>query len=204
QDHKRAFDGDKGLNTGGMGAFCPSPFYTEDIQKEAYDSIILPTVRAMSDMGRTFKGVLYFGLMMTDKGVYTLEYNARFGDPETQAVLPLLKTDIVDIFEATIDGNLADIDIEWSTDSAITIVLASGGYPEKYKTGLPITIGETEGVTVYHAGTADKGGLVTNGGRVMAVTAVAKDIASAREIAYKQIDNIAFEGMFYRKDIGII
>ncbi len=204
QDHKRAYDGDKGLNTGGMGAFCPSPFYTADLQKQAYDTIILPTVKAMSSLGRTFKGVLYFGLMMTKKGIYTLEYNARFGDPETQAVLPLLKTDLLEIMQAIIDERLADINIEWSTDSAVTVVLASKGYPESYPKGLPITTNDPQGVTVYHAGTVDNGGLKTNGGRVIAVTAVAKDIASARDIVYKQIDKIHFDGMFYRKDIGII
>ncbi len=204
QDHKRAYDGDKGLNTGGMGAFCPSPFYTPDLQQIAYDTIIVPTVEAMSKIGRKFKGVLYFGLMMTNKGIYTLEYNARFGDPETQAVLPLLKTDLLDIMQAIIDERLADIEIEWSKDSAVTVVLASKGYPESYPKGLPITIGATEGVTVYHAGTIDKDGLKTNGGRVIAVTAVAKDIAEARAIVYSQIDKIKFDGMFYRKDIGII
>lgn len=204
QDHKKAFDGDMGPNTGGMGAFCPSPYYTKEIAEQTYREIMLPTVAAMNEMGRTFKGVLYFGLMMTEKGVYVLEYNARFGDPETQAVLPLLKTDLVEIMEAIIDERLSEIDVEWSTDTAVTVVLASGGYPNSYPKGKEISIGDVGECKVYHAGTAMKDGkLVTAGGRVLAVTAIGKDIPDAREKAYAAAKNISFDGMFYRKDIGL-
>lgn len=205
QDHKKAFDGDLGPNTGGMGAFCPSPYYTPDIAKTTYETIMLPTMHAMNKLGRTFKGVLYFGLMMTEKGVSVLEYNARFGDPETQAVLPLLKTDLVDIMEAVIDERLDEIDIEWSEDTAVTVVAASDGYPGNYEKGKKITIGDVGECKVYHAGTAlnEEGDLVTNGGRVLALTAIGSDIPDAREKAYAAMQNVSFEGMFYRTDIGL-
>jgi phosphoribosylamine--glycine ligase len=204
QDHKKAFDGDKGPNTGGMGAFSPSPYYTNELAEKTLDKIITPTLDAMKKLGRTFKGVIYFGLMITDNEPYTLEYNARFGDPETQAVLPLLESDLYEIMEAVIDERLADIDIKWSDKSAVTVVLASGGYPAAYPKGKEIRIIDTDAATVYHAGTSfSNGKLVTSGGRVIAVTALGKDIAESRTKAYTAIKNISFEGMFYRKDIGL-
>ena len=205
QDHKRAHDNDEGLNTGGMGTFSPSKVYTPELAKEVYDEIILPTMNAMNSEGRTFKGVLYFGLMITDKGVKVLEYNARFGDPETQVVLPRLKTDLYEIFDAIIDSRLSEVNIEWTDDACVCVILASGGYPESYKKGVPITIGKLpDDITLYHAGTAIKDGkLVTSGGRVIGVTAKGADIEEARKKAYAAIEHIHFDGMFYRRDIGI-
>ena len=203
QDHKRAYDGDRGLNTGGMGAFAPSPYFTPDKLAEAERTIFKPTIEGLIADGVTYKGVIYFGLMMTAAGVKVIEYNSRFGDPEAQAVLPLLKTDLVDIVEACIDGTLDKINIEWLDKTGFTVVVASGGYPENVVKGYPITIGRLDGVTLYHAGTAVKDGrLVTNGGRVFDVTAVAGNVAEAREKAYGQIDKIQFEGARYRTDIG--
>lgn len=205
QDHKRAYDNDEGLNTGGMGTFSPSKVYTQNIADETMKNIILPTVDAMNREGRTFKGVLYFGLMLTDKGVRVVEYNARFGDPETQVVLPRLKTDLYDIFDAIIDTRLHEINIEWSDDACVCVILASGGYPQDYAKGLEISIGDLdEGVILYHAGTkfAD-GKLVTNGGRVIGVTAKGKDIEEARKLAYSNVKKINWKDMFYRSDIGI-
>ncbi len=203
QDHKRAYDGDKGLNTGGMGAFAPSPYFTAEKKAEAEEKIFRPTIEGLVKDGITYKGVIYFGLMMTEKGIKVIEYNARFGDPETQAILPLLKTDFVDIIDACIDGTLDSLDIEWSDKTGFTVVIASGGYPENVVKGFPITIDKTEGVTLYHAGTARKDGeLVTNGGRVFNMTAVASDIEEARGIVYSQIDKVKFEGGRYRSDIG--
>lgn len=205
QDHKKVFDGDKGPNTGGMGAFAPSPYYTEDLKKEAMEKIVIPTVEAMNSLNRTFKGVLYFGLMIAGGKLYVLEYNARFGDPETQAVLPLLKTDIVDIMEAIIDGKLSSVNVEWEDKTAVTVVCASGGYPGEYEKGKEIKISEPDDAFIYHAGTAFKDGkLVTSGGRVLAVTAKGTDIEDARRKAYKAIEKIGFDGMFYRKDIGTV
>ncbi len=203
-DHKRAFDGDKGLNTGGMGTFSPCPFWTKELEKEVYESIMLPTVKAMNAEGRTFKGCLYFGLMRTDKGMRVVEYNSRFGDPETQVVLPMLKTDLLDVFEAVTDGRLADINIEWEDGACVCVVLASGGYPVHYQKGKEITIGDVGDCTVVHAGTAIKDGkLVTNGGRVLNVVAKGKDIDEARKKAYAAVKNISWEGMTCRSDIGI-
>lgn len=205
QDHKRAHDNDEGLNTGGMGTFSPSKVYTPQLEGAVYRDIILPTMNAMNCEGRPFKGVLYFGLMITKKGAKVLEYNARFGDPETQVVLPRLKTDLYEIFDAIIDGRLSDVDIQWTDDACVCVILASGGYPESYKKGVPIAIGKLpEDIVLYHAGTAFKDGkLVTSGGRVMGVTAKGKDIEEARKKAYDAIKNIHFDGMFYRHDIGI-
>ena len=205
QDHKRAHDNDEGLNTGGMGTFSPSKVYTSQLADDVYRDIILPTMNAMNCEGRPFKGVLYFGLMITKKGAKVLEYNARFGDPETQVVLPRLKTDLYEIFDAIIDTRLSDIDIEWTDDACVCVILASGGYPESYKKGVPITIGKLpKGIVLYHAGTAFKDGrLVTSGGRVIGVTAKGKDIEEARKKAYDAIKDIHFDGMFYRRDIGI-
>lgn len=205
QDHKRALDNDMGLNTGGMGTFSPSKIYTDSLAKEVYDTVIVPTMKAMNAENRTFKGVLYFGLMLTDKGIKVLEYNARFGDPETQVVLPRLKTDLLEIFNAIIDERLSEINIEWNDDAAVCVILASGGYPENYAKGVPIEIGKLDdGIILFHAGTAFKDGkLVTNGGRVIGVTALGDTIEDARKKAYKNIENIKFDKMHYRTDIGV-
>ncbi|MCI8421878.1 MAG: phosphoribosylamine--glycine ligase, partial [Clostridia bacterium] len=169
RDHKRAYDNDQGLNTGGMGTFSPSAIYTKEVEEEVMNKIILPTVDALNKEGRTFKGVLYFGLMLTDDGAKVVEYNARFGDPETQVVLPRLKTDLCDIFNAVVDGTLDKINIEWTDDACVCVVMASGGYPESYQKGKEITIGDiAEDILIFHAGTAIKDGkLVTSGGRVL-------------------------------------
>ncbi len=205
QDHKRAHDNDEGLNTGGMGTFSPSKFYTQDMADEVYKTIILPTVDAMNKEGRKFKGVLYCGLMLTDKGIKVLEYNARFGDPETQVVLPRLESDLYDIFNACIDGTLDKVEIKWNDKVAVCVILASGGYPESYEKGKEITIGKLDdNIVLFHAGTKMQDNrLVTNGGRVIGVTAVADDMDKARESAYRNVQNIHFDKMFYRTDIGI-
>lgn len=204
-DHKRANDGDKGLNTGGMGTFSPCPFWSKELEQEVMDKIMMPTVRAMESEGRPFKGCLYFGLMRTNKGMKVVEYNSRFGDPETQVVLPMLKTDLLDIFEAVTDGTLDKLDIEWEDGACVCVVVASGGYPVSYQKGKQITIGDIDdGVVLVHAGTQLKDGkLVTSGGRVMGVVAKAKTVESARKIAYDNVRKISFDGMFYRSDIGI-
>ncbi len=204
-DHKRAYDNDEGLNTGGMGTFAPAPFYGEKTEKEVMEKIMLPTVSAMNAEGRTFKGVLYFGLMKTKDGMKVIEYNSRFGDPETQVILPMLKTDLMEIFEAITDERLSDVEIEWEKGACVCVVLASGGYPEAYEKGKEITVGALdEGVVLCHAGTAMKDGkLVTSGGRVLGVCAKGETIEAARQIAYKNVEKISFEKMHYRKDIGI-
>lgn len=204
-DHKRAFDGDKGLNTGGMGTFSPAPFYGEKCADEVMKKIMLPTMAAMNAEGRTFKGVLYFGLMKTKDGMKVIEYNSRFGDPETQVVLPMLKTDLLDIFEAVTDERLADIKIEWEEGACVCVVLASGGYPVKYEKGKVIEIGALDpDVFLYHAGTAVKDGkLVTAGGRVLGVSAKGATVEEARKKAYENVKKIFFDGMHYRTDIGI-
>lgn len=205
-DHKRALDGDKGLNTGGMGTVSPNPYYTPEIAEECMQKIFIPTIEAMNKEGRTFKGCLYFGLMITQKGPKVIEYNCRFGDPETQVVLPRLKTDIMDIFEAIENETLSELDIEWSDNACACVVIASGGYPKSYPKGLEITglaNGQLAGVTVYHAGTAIKDGrLVTSGGRVLGVTALGSDLKTALDKAYAAVDRIDFENKHYRKDIG--
>lgn len=204
-DHKRVFDGDKGPNTGGMGTFTPCPFYDDAVAEEVREKILLPTVRAMNAEGRPFKGVLYFGLMRTPDGMKVVEYNARFGDPETQVVLPMLKTDLMEIFLAVTEERLADIKIEWEDGACVCVVLASGGYPQHYEKGKPIEIGDLdEGVFLYHAGTKREGGVLkTSGGRVIGVCAKGATVAEAREKAYRNVEKIHFEGMQYRKDIGI-
>lgn len=205
QDHKRAYDNDKGPNTGGMGAFSPSRMYTDEIAKTCMDTIFRPTIDAMAKEGRTFKGVIYFGLMLTPKGPKVIEYNARFGDPETQAVLSRLETDIFDIFNAVIDGTLENIDIKWSDNAACCVCMASGGYPASYEKGKVIT--GLENVTesmVYHAGTKlDNGVMVTNGGRVLGVTANAKTLDEAIQKAYADVKKIHFDGVHFRTDIGV-
>lgn len=208
QDHKRAFDNDEGLNTGGMGTFSPSRLYDEAKAQECMNNIFLPTIKAMNAEGRTFKGVLYFGLMMTKDGVKVIEYNCRFGDPETQVVLPRLKTDLVEIMEAVIDERLDEIDIEWEDNAAVCVVIASGGYPVSYKKGYEISgldkVAEMDDITVFHAGTkAEDGKMLTNGGRVLGVTAVAPDLDAAIKRAYEGVDKISFKDSFFRHDIGI-
>lgn len=205
QDHKRAYDHDKGPNTGGMGAFSPSRMYTDEIAKICMDTIFRPTIDAMAKEGRTFKGVIYFGLMLTPKGPKVIEYNARFGDPETQAVLSRLETDIFDIFNAVIDGTLADIDIKWSDNAACCVCMASGGYPAKYEKGKVITgLDDVTDSMVYHAGTKlSDGTMVTNGGRVLGVTANAKTLDEAIKKAYADVKKIHFDGVHFRTDIGV-
>jgi phosphoribosylamine--glycine ligase len=204
-DHKRAKDNDEGLNTGGMGTFCPAPFYGEKTAEEVMEKIMKPTVSAMNAEGRTFKGVLYFGLMKTKKGMKVIEYNSRFGDPETQVILPMLKTDLMEIFEAVTDERLKDVQVEWHDGACVCVVLASGGYPEAYEKGKEITFGNLdEDIILCHAGTALKDGkVVTSGGRVLGVCAKGETIEEARQKAYKNAERISFEGMYYRKDIGI-
>ncbi len=205
-DHKRALDGDKGLNTGGMGTVSPNPYYTQEVAKECMDKIFMPTINAMNNEGRTFKGCLYFGLMITPKGPKVIEYNCRFGDPETQVVLPRLKTDIVDIFEAIDNETLSDLDVEWSDDACACVIMASGGYPKSYPKGIEITglsNGQLDGVTVYHAGTKlQDNKLVTSGGRVLGVTALGDTLENALKKSYNAVKKIHFEGAHYRRDIG--
>ena len=206
QDHKRVFDGDKGPNTGGMGAFAPSPLYTEEIAERTEKEILIPTLNAMNSEGFTFKGVLYVGLMLTKDGPKVVEYNARFGDPETQVVLPLLESDLFAIMRAVREGRLAETDIRWKKESAACIVLASGGYPGKYESGKLISgleDAETAGATVYHAGTKKTdAGYVTAGGRVLGVTALGNTLADAVHSAYAAAEKIHFEGAHMRRDIG--
>ena len=207
KDHKRALDGDKGLNTGGMGTISPNPYYTDEMAEICRKTIFEPTIEAMNKEGRTFKGCLYFGLMLTPKGPKVIEYNARFGDPETQVVLPRLETDLVDICEAVIDGTLGNLDIKWKKGAAACVVMASGGYPESYKKGIEMSgldeKGGVEGAIVYHAGTKlENGKFYTNGGRVLGVTADDDTLEGALKKAYEAVEKISFEGAHYRKDIG--
>ena len=207
QDHKRAGDGDTGLNTGGMGTFSPSPFYTKEVEEFCEQKIFQPTVDAMAKEDREFKGIIFFGLMLTENGPKVLEYNARFGDPETQVVLPRMKTDIVDVFEACIDGTLDQIDLEFEDNAAVCVVLASEGYPVKYEKGYEIRglekFKETDGYYVFHAGSALRDGkIVTNGGRVLGVTAKGQDLKAARENAYKAVEWVDFDNKYFRHDIG--
>ena len=204
-DHKRAGDGDTGLNTGGMGTVAPNPYYTPEIAQQCMDRIFLPTVRAMAAEGCPFKGCLYFGLMLTEEGPMVIEYNCRFGDPETQVVLPLLKTDLLTIMEAVERETLDQVKVEWREGAAACVILASGGYPVAYEKGKPISIPEDlpENVTVYHAG--DKlttQGLITSGGRVLGVTATGADLRAALSDAYAAAERIHFDGAFMRRDIG--
>lgn len=207
QDHKRAKDGDKGLNTGGMGTFSPSPFYTAEVDEFCKKYIYQPTVDAMKAEGRTFKGIIFFGLMLTEKGPRVLEYNARFGDPETQVVLPRMKNDIVEVFEACIDGTLDKIDLQFEDNAAVCVVLASDGYPEHYEKGFPITglenFKDKDDYFVFHAGTKFDGDtIVTNGGRVLGVTAKGNDLKTARANAYEAVKLVSFENKYMRNDIG--
>ena len=207
QDHKGAGDGDTGWNTGGMGTFSPSPFYTKEVEEFCEQKIFQPTVDAMAKEDREFKGIIFFGLMLTENGPKVLEYNARFGDPETQVVLPRMKTDIVDVFEACIDGTLDQIDLEFEDNAAVCVVLASEGYPVKYEKGYEIRglekFKETDGYYVFHAGSALRDGkIVTNGGRVLGVTAKGQDLKAARENAYKAVEWVDFDNKYFRHDIG--
>ena len=209
QDHKRAYDGDKGLNTGGMGAFAPSPIYTGAVQEFCEEHIFRRTVDALNQEGIEFRGVLYFGLMLTDDGVKVIEYNARFGDPETQVVLPLLKTDLMDIIEAVLNGELDKLKIEWENKNSVCVVAASGGYPEHYQKGLPIEIAPMKnGSIVFHAGTTisgaarEPGCYMTAGGRVLGITALGDTLEEAAERAYEDMGAVHFDKMHFRKDIG--
>ncbi len=205
QDHKRAYDGNQGPNTGGMGAFAPSPNYTPDIAQRCMTEIFQPTIQAMKAEGRPFHGVLYFGLMLTPDGPKVVEYNARFGDPETQPVLSLLDSDLFQIFNACIDGTLDQVEIKWKDAAACCLVLASGGYPVQYQKGYPITgLDQVEGAVVFHAGTKrnEQGQFVNNGGRVLGVTAVAPTLEEAIDQAYLSAKPISWKDMHYRTDIG--
>ena len=204
-DHKRAKDNDEGLNTGGMGTFSPAPFFGKNSAKEVMEKIMLPTMYAMNAEGRPFKGVLYFGLMKTKDGYKVIEYNARFGDPETQVILPMLKTDLMEIFEAIVEERLSEIKIEWEDGACVCLVLASGGYPEHYEKGKEITFGDLDDdIVVYHAGTAMKDGkIVTSGGRVLGVVAKGATVEEVRQKVYANAQKINFDGMYYRNDIGI-
>ena len=205
QDHKRAYDGNQGPNTGGMGAFCPSPNYTPEIAEFCQKNIFIPTIEALKAEGRPFKGVIYFGLMLTEKGPRVVEYNARFGDPETQPILSMLDTDLMDIFQACVDGTLDKVDVKWKDGAACCIVLASGGYPIAHKTGYVISgLDKVEGATVFHAGTKanENGEIVNAGGRVLGVTAVGADLNEAIAKAYTAAQPITWTDMHFRTDIG--
>lgn len=206
-DHKRAYDNDEGLNTGGMGTIAPNPYYTKEIADECMEKIFKPTIKAMETENRIFKGCLYFGLMITPNGPKVIEYNCRFGDPETQVVLPLLQTDILYIMNAINDGTLENLDVQWKDEACACVIMASGGYPKKYKKGIEINgldeNGQVEGAFVYHAGTEYKNEkFYTSGGRVLGVTASGKTLDEALENAYDSVSKISFENAHYRKDIG--
>ena len=206
QDHKCIYDGDKGPNTGGMGTYAPAPVITPELKARVQKEILEPVIAAMKQEGRTYKGCLYAGLMITDKGPKVVEFNARFGDPETQVVLPLLQGDLVQIMLACIDGKLADTPVAWDTGAAVCVVMASGGYPKAYKKGMEITgLAEAAaaGALVFHAGTAEKDGrIVTHGGRVLGVVARAENIRSAVDKAYAGVDKIHFQDEYHRHDIA--
>ena len=204
-DHKRALDNDQGLNTGGMGTIAPNPYYTAEIAEECMETIFLPTIRAMKAEGRTFRGCLYFGLMLTPNGPRVIEYNCRFGDPETQVVLPLLKSDLLTIMQATTNGTLDKVDVSFSDESACCVIVASKGYPSKYESGFPIVIPADDAKsTVYVAGAklGDDGQLLSAGGRVLGVTAIADTLENAIKAAYEKTSQVQFENGYYRSDIG--
>ena len=200
-DHKRALDGDEGLNTGGMGTIAPNPYYTKEVAKECMEKIFIPTIEAMKKENRTFKGCLYFGLMITKDGPKVIEYNCRFGDPETQVVLPLLESDLLTIMQATTNGTLKDTEVKFSKDCACCVIMASKGYPTHYEKGYEITMQDKDGVYVAGAKLQD-GKLLTNGGRVLGVTATAPTLKDAICKAYKKVETIHFDNQYYRKDIG--
>ena len=202
-DHKRIGDKDTGLNTGGMGTIAPNPYYTKEIAKECFDKIFIPTISAMNKEGRTFKGCLYFGLMITKYGAKVIEYNCRFGDPETQVILPLLKSDLLDIMIATTNGNLDKVKVEFENKSAACIIMASEGYPLEYKKGFAINIPKDIIERVYFAGVKKENEkLLTNGGRVLGITNIADTLEKAIKLSYEDARQISFEGAYYRKDIG--
>ena len=202
-DHKRAGDNDTGLNTGGMGTVAPNPYYTQEIAKECMETIFLPTIAAMNAEGRTFKGCLYFGLMLTPNGPKVIEYNCRFGDPETQVVLPLLESDLLSVMQATTNGTLAETEVKFADKNACCVIMASKGYPTAYEKGFEMTIPEAIWNNVYVAGASLKDGkLLTNGGRVLGATAVADTLENAIKEAYKMVETIHFDNAFYRHDIG--
>lgn len=202
-DHKRALDNDKGLNTGGMGTVAPNPYYTEKAAKECMEKIFIPTINAMNAENRTFKGCLYFGLMLTENGPKVIEYNCRFGDPETQVVLPLLESDLLDIMIAVADERLSEAEVKFSGNSACCVVMASNGYPVKYDTGYEITVDSDFDSNLYFAGAkCENGNLLTSGGRVLGVTAVESTLNKAISKAYESVEKIHFENAFFRKDIG--
>ncbi|MBQ7224210.1 MAG: phosphoribosylamine--glycine ligase [Clostridia bacterium] len=202
-DHKRAHDGDEGLNTGGMGTIAPNPYYTDAVAKECMEKIFLPTINAMNNENRTFKGCLYFGLMLTPKGAKVIEYNCRFGDPETQVVLPLLESDLLTVMRAVTDGKLAETEVKFADKSACCVVMASDGYPQHYEKGFVITIPDEQKPYVYVAGATQKEGkLVTSGGRVLNVTATAPTLKDAIEKAYQRVEKIHFDNAYCRRDIG--
>ena len=201
-DHKRAHDGDQGLNTGGMGTIAPNPYYTPEVAEECMKTIFLPTVEAMNKEGRTFKGCLYFGLMITPKGPKVIEYNCRFGDPETQVVLPLLESDLLDIMLKIYDGKLDEAEVKFADKAACCVVMASEGYPEKYDKGFEITMPEDKNIYVAGAKIGDDGSLLTNGGRVLGVTETAPTLEEAIKAAYETVKTVSFANAYYRKDIG--
>lgn len=202
-DHKRALDGDNGLNTGGMGTVAPNPYYTEEIAKECMEKIFIPTVKAMNAEGRTFKGCLYFGLMLTEKGPKVIEYNCRFGDPETQVVLPLLDSDLFTIMRAVTNGTLDKTEVKFKNENAACVVMASKGYPQKYESGFELKMDGSVKDSVYVAGAkCENGRLLTAGGRVLGVTATADTLENAIKKAYERVNKVEFENAFYRKDIG--
>ena len=206
QDHKAAFDGDKGPNTGGMGAYSPALVFTEELKQQVIDEIMIPTVRAMAKEGRYYRGILYAGLMLTESGLKVLEFNARFGDPETQPIMMRIKNDIVPIFEACIDGTLAKQSLQWRQEPTVCVVMAAKGYPNSYEKGKEITglnLDDNQQAVVFHAGTKlENGKVLTNGGRVLGVTALGSDINQAIKNAYSAVDKIKWDGVHYRKDIG--
>ena len=205
-DYKRVFDGDKGPNTGGMGSYSPPGFFGEEMIQQVLESVIKPTIAAMAEAGTPYKGVLYTGLILTARGPMVLEFNARFGDPETQAILPRLKTDLVDIMLAVVNGNLDKIKIEWDSNPCVGVVMASGGYPGEYHTGFPVTVSDKidKDINIFYAGAKmrDGGQIVTDGGRVLTVTATGRTMKDARDKVYRNIKHVNFEGCHYRKDIA--
>ncbi len=202
-DHKRVGDGDQGLNTGGMGTIAPNPFYTESVAEECMNTIFMPTVRAMNAEGRTFKGCLYFGLMLTKDGPKVIEYNCRFGDPETQVVLPLLESDLFTVMKATAEEKLAETEVRFKKASACCVIMASNGYPTAYEKGFEISIPENLRDSVFVAGAKKENGkLLTSGGRVLGVTAIGKNLEEAISSAYEKTAQIHFDNAYYRKDIG--
>jgi phosphoribosylamine--glycine ligase len=202
-DHKRALDNDEGLNTGGMGTIAPNPYYTKEIAKVCMEKIFLPTIEAMNKEGRTFKGCLYFGLMLTKDGPKVIEYNCRFGDPETQVVLPLLESDLLTIMMATTNGTLDKTEVKWSDKSACCVIMASKGYPAHYEKGFEITCDESVKNDIYFAGAKlDGDKLLTNGGRVLGVTSIGQCLENVIKASYEKVSKIHFDNSFYRHDIG--